>query len=136
MIGIYEHKDSLIHKMNPKIKILSMILNSLLLFFFQSWFFFILDSIFIILIYSTAKFSFSLILKKLKAILIFLIIIFLTNIITKNWFDATKSVIKVMNLILFSSLISLTTKTSELIVTLDNFLKFFSCTGINHKKFL
>ena len=71
IIGQYVYKNSFIHKLDPRIKILSVVLTSIGLFLIKSYFGFALATIFIAVIALISKIKIKNVLKNLRPFLLF-----------------------------------------------------------------
>ncbi|WP_342268326.1 energy-coupling factor transporter transmembrane component T [Candidatus Tisiphia endosymbiont of Empis tessellata] len=71
---------------------------------------------------------------QLRQIIIILLIILLVHIFTNNWIVGVQVITRFATLLLFASLITLTTRISEMIDSLNEILILLSYVGINHKK--
>ncbi len=125
ILGQYVYKKSLIHKLDPRIKILSVVLISIGLFLIRSHLGFVLATIFIVVIALISKIKIKNILKNLRPFLFFFIFILLMYaFFSKN--ELVKGIITIWRfvlLIITASILTFSTTTSNLILALEKLLK-------------
>ncbi len=63
-----------------------------------------------------------------------MIIIFIVHSLVNSWIEGVYYIIRLTTLFLFSSLVTLTTKTSEMIEAIESFFKPFCKFGFDNKK--
>ncbi|MCP3659462.1 MAG: energy-coupling factor transporter transmembrane protein EcfT [Bacteroidetes bacterium] len=119
---------------NTKLKILYLTTFSCLLFIITNWYFLILSFLFTLSLYFVKGFSIIFVLKELKKIIYFLVIIFLAHCFFDSWTQGLYSIIRLIILFLFSSLVTITTKTSEMIEAIESFCEPLCKFGLNNKK--
>ncbi|MDR0296929.1 MAG: energy-coupling factor transporter transmembrane protein EcfT [Rickettsia sp.] len=130
----YYQYNSPIHRLSPKIKLYSLIIFSSLLFLISNLFLLTTSLLFTFLLYFIAKVPLQKLLIQLRPIAVILLIIVLLHIFTANWIVGIQVVIRFSTLVLFASLITLTTRISEMIDSLNEILVLLSYVGVNHKK--
>ncbi|MFQ6051990.1 MAG: energy-coupling factor transporter transmembrane component T family protein [Candidatus Hydrothermarchaeota archaeon] len=136
VLGEYYPTDSFLTRMNPRKKILFLIVFSIIIFLINSLYLIIfLTFISFSLIYLT-KISLKDVLKALKSISIFFIIVFLIQIIPDPEMvgEAFTVVLRFFNLFLASTVIMLTTSPTEMIKGIEVFLRPFDRLGLSSHK--
>jgi len=121
--GQYAYKDSLIHNLDPRVKILLVIFISIFLFFLKTYSHFILISIFIILLAIISKIRFASLLKNLKPFLLFFIFILLMYYLFSRQQLAygILTVWKFILLIIIASILTFSTSLSQLVYAVEKF---------------
>ena len=138
-LGQYYSTESIIHKIDPRVKIISTFVYLISLFIFKSLAGYILVSIFLIIIIKLSKVPFKFVFRGMRSIIFLLLITVVFNIfltpgtsIIKIWhFSITKEGIKIavfMGLRLFflitgTQIMTLTTTPSKLTNGLESILK-------------
>ncbi|USP01837.1 energy-coupling factor transporter transmembrane protein EcfT [Bartonella taylorii] len=134
MIGLYLPRDTFIHKLKPSIKLLFFAVCGTTLLMVSSIPFLVFFLLLAALFYKVAKIPFSTVIKQLKSIGFFLVIIFVFQVIFVNWLEGVEVVLRLIILFSLSSLISLTTKVSDMVDSIQAGLQPFRCFGINPSK--
>ncbi|WP_455475919.1 energy-coupling factor transporter transmembrane component T family protein [Bartonella sp. B17] len=135
MIGLYFPQNTFIHRLRPEIKLVFLTICATAAFMFSSIPIFLLFLLFLILLYKIAKIPFKIILKQFKSMGLFLVLIFVFQVIVNHWLVGFEVVLRLIVLIFLASLISFTTKVSDMINSIEASLKPFQCFGINPSKF-
>jgi len=134
MLNRNEPYRSPIHRLSPKIKLAALVIVSSGLFLITNLWVLSISLGFIWILYFVAKIDPKNLLKPLCPIAIIVCMILLVHIGTNNWIIGLQVIFRLAILLLFSSLITLTTAVSELLDGLNAFLRVFSYIGVNHKK--
>ncbi|MFA9376525.1 MAG: energy-coupling factor transporter transmembrane protein EcfT [Lachnotalea sp.] len=137
-IGQYYPQDSVIHKLDPRTKLVGTLAYIISLFFFHNFLGYIVVTLFLIGVISASKVPFKFIIKGLKAIIMLLMITVLFNMfltpgeplvkfwiftITKEGFEiAVFMAIRLIYLIIGSSMMTLTTTPNQLTDGLESLL--------------
>lgn len=125
--GKYYNKDSIIHKLNPIYKILSLLIMIISIFFIDSYIDILMLTLYIILIILYSEIDIITYLKNIYSIKIFLIFIIIIDIIFyTNINQIIFDVYKLIFIILYSTLITYTTSTSEITYGIERMLKIFN----------
>ncbi|AQX27510.1 biotin transport system permease protein [Bartonella sp. JB63] len=95
---------------------------------------FLLFLLFISSLYRIAKIPFNKIIKQFKSIWLFLVFIFIFQSIFDNWLTGFSIILRFIILISLASLISLTTKVSDMVASIEVGFRLFQCLGINPSK--
>ncbi|WP_455466437.1 energy-coupling factor transporter transmembrane component T family protein [Bartonella sp. B39] len=135
MISLYFHQDTFIHKLRPGGKLLFLAVCATGLFMVSSISILLLFLLFVALLYRVAKIPFKNVLKQLKAMGLFLVLIFVFQVIFKNWFTGFEVILRLLSLVFLASLLSLTTKVSDMVNAIETWLQPFRRFGINPSKF-
>ncbi|WP_407965658.1 energy-coupling factor transporter transmembrane component T family protein [Bartonella sp. C271] len=134
MISAYISQDTFIHRLRPGVKLSLLILCGTTIFMVSSISTFLFFLLFISLLYRIAKIPFNKIIKQFKSIWLFLIFIFIFQAIFDNWLTGLSIILRLIILISLASLISFTTKVSDIITSIEVGFRFFSFLGINSSK--
>ncbi|WP_455482152.1 energy-coupling factor transporter transmembrane component T family protein [Bartonella sp. B35(2025)] len=135
MISLYFPRDTFIHKLKPEIKLLFFTLCTTITFIVSSIPILSTFLLFVALLYGVAKIPFSNILKQLKSISLFLALIFVFHVVFNSWFIGFEVVLRLVIFIFLSSLISLTTKVSDIVNLIEKGLRPLQYFGVNSSKF-
>ncbi|ATO56875.1 energy-coupling factor transporter transmembrane protein EcfT [Bartonella sp. 1-1C] len=134
MISLYISQDTFIHRLRPGIKLSLLILCGTIIFMVSSVSTFLLFLLFISLLYKIAKIPFNKIIKQFKSVWLFLVFIFVFQAIFDSWLTSFSIILRFIILISLASLISFTTKVSDMITSIEAGFRFFQCFGINPSK--
>ncbi len=146
-LGQYVQRDSIIHSMDPRVKILITVLMAIGLFFIKSFYGFLLVALFIILIIYLARLTPGLVLRGLKPVLFIIVFTLLIHILfTKGGgvvldlgflqiealglYTGLFMASRIILLISFTSLMTLTTSPIQLTDGLEYLLKPFRKIGV------
>lgn len=141
-IGQYYPADSILHKLDPRVKLFATLLYLISLFTFQNVVGFIIATIFLILIIALSKVPFGFMIKGLKTIVIILLLTALLNLfftpgipvvkfgifsISKEGIaSAVKMAIRLIYMILGTSVATLTTTPNQLTDGLEKSMRLLS----------
>ena len=134
MLDTNEPYHSPIHRLSPKIKLSALIMVSIGLCFITNLWALSISLGFILMLYFVAKIALKKLWMPLRPIAIIGCIMLLVAIGNNNWIGGVQVIIRLAILLLFSSLITLTTTTAELMDGLNSLLRVLSYVGVNHKK--
>lgn len=121
LFGQYRYKNTLIHRLDPRIKILLLILISIFLFLLKSYSSFALISGFIIFLIIISKINMTNIMKSLRPFLFFFIFIFLMYFLFSRS-ELHKGIITIWRftlLIIIASILTFSTTTSQLVQAVE-----------------
>ncbi|WP_332059696.1 energy-coupling factor transporter transmembrane component T family protein [Bartonella sp. CB74] len=135
MIGLYFPQDTFIHRLRPEIKLVFLTVCATIIIMVSSIPLLSLFLLFVALLYRIAKIPFENILKQLKSTGLFLVLIFVFQAIFNNWLTGFEVILRLITLIFLASLVSLTTKVSDMVTSIEAGLRPFRCFGINPSKF-
>ncbi len=139
-IGQFYPADSIVHKLDPRVKLLGTLLFLVAVFSFRGWTGFALVTAFLVAVIRLSKVPFKFMVKGLRAVLVFMSITALMNLFWTNspnvvWHwkfisiteegiqTAVKMIFRLAYLILGSSVMTLTTTPNELTDGLEQALK-------------
>lgn len=135
LLGSYYPEKSIIHSINPLIKIISILILLLSIFINNNIYISIIILLLIILISLFAKLPYNTYLKVLyglKYIILFTIIIYL--LFNYNLIDIVVIVLKLYSIVLYTTIITMTTSHKEMTRGIEMFLYPFSLIGLNVNK--
>lgn len=133
-LSLYIYGTSFIHKISFQMKLMSLILLSTLLFSFPNLWLAVIFFIVVIGLFKLAKLNFLLIFQQIKPLIAFLAILFFLRLYIEDLEQAMLVVVRLLTLLLFASLITLTTKSSVMIEVIEKHLFFIRYIKINPKK--
>ena len=126
-IGRYINKSSVVHKLNPVFKIMSLIIMIISIFFIDSYIDIALLSMYLLLTMLYSDIDIKVYLKNIYGIKIFLIFIFIIDLI---FFTSINRIIfdifKLIFIVLYSSILTYTTSITELTFGIEKLLEPFN----------
>lgn len=125
---------SFIHRAPPGLKLLIMAVLGTLLFVYPNTVFAAITLAIIVLLYPLAHISFKVMLAQLKPIFIILVLLFAVQWLMVGWQSGLLVVLRLCALMLVASLITLTTRSSDMIDALEKRLTWLYYLGINPAK--
>lgn len=126
-IGNYYLKDSIIHKLNPVFKIISLFLSIISVLISNSLIDFITLFIFILIIMLLSKIELKIYLKNIYTLRIFIIFIIIINLIFKvSIVDSLYMILKIIYLVILSAILTLTTPPTEITYGLERVFRIFN----------
>lgn len=132
LVGKYIHADSFLHKLDPRVKILSLIFISIAITFLHAipeFIFFFSVITFVILSLKIPLKSF---LKNFRPISVFLLLIYLTHLFLGEGFNIANIIIARFILIIsFATILTITTQINNLVKGLEKLLSFLKILKIN-----
>ncbi|EJF86909.1 hypothetical protein MCY_00559 [Bartonella rattimassiliensis 15908] len=134
MIGLYIPKDTIIHRLSPRVKLLFLTLCGTFIIMVSSIALLGLFLLFVILFYRVAKVSFKTVIKQFQSMWLLLVLLFMFQIIFGSWLTGVEVILHLVILFSLSSLISFTTKVSDMVNAIEAWLQPFRCFGINPSK--
>ncbi|MBS3103258.1 energy-coupling factor transporter transmembrane protein EcfT [Candidatus Woesearchaeota archaeon] len=137
VFGQYVHKDSLVHKIDPRIKILAVIFLSIVVFLIDGYSKLSLMTVFIILIATFSKISIRTILKNLRPFLIIFAFIFLMYFFfsREQLGIGILTVWRFVLLVVIASILTYSTTISSLVLGLERILSPLRAVGVNTRTF-
>lgn len=127
----YYQRDSPIHRLSSTVKLCCLVTFSSALFLTSNLFLLSISLLFTLFLYIIAKVPLQKLLTQLRPICMVLIVAFINY---NNWAVGLKAVIRFGVLILFSSLITWTTRISDITDSIEKLLVLLSHTGLDHRK--
>lgn len=124
LTSLYSDKDTFIHRASPAIKILCLFVSCTIVFLWESWILLGMATVVLAILYACAKTPFDYIYKSLQPVTWLLAIIFIVQVFLAGWELAAFVVLRFIVLILTASLVTLTTKASEMVDGIEAALRF------------
>ncbi|ATP11908.1 cobalt ABC transporter permease [Bartonella henselae] len=131
MIGLYIPRDTFIHNLKPGIKLLFLTVCGTTILMVSSIPILVLLLLFVILFYKIAKIPFGTVIKQFKSMGLFLALIFVFQAIFVNWLIGIEVILHLIILFSLSSLVSFTTRVSDMVASIEVGLQPFRRFGIN-----
>ncbi|MEG3135864.1 energy-coupling factor transporter transmembrane protein EcfT [Rouxiella sp. T17] len=125
---------SFIHKTPPGLKLVIMAVLGTLLFVYPNTIFAAITLAVVVVLYPLARISFKVMLAQLKPIFIILVLLFAVQWLMVGWQSGLLVVLRLCALMLVASLITLTTRSSDMIDALERRLTWLYYLGINPAK--
>ncbi len=123
VIGRYYHENSLIHRMNPFIKILCTFMYVLIVVLFKDLFFLFLLLLFVILVALMSKIPLFVYGKTIWALKYFIVTIFLISFfINRDLIETIFPIFRLILIVFYSSLLTITTSPNQLAKGLEQFM--------------
>lgn len=133
--GQYTYKNSIIHKLDPRIKIIAVVALSSAAFLMNSYYKFTIFSSFILLVIILSKINFSALIRNLRPFfLVFLFILIMYIFFSRNELD--KGLLTIWKFILFiiiASILTFTTTITNMVTAIEKLLKPLRIININSK---
>lgn len=126
-IGNYYMKDSLIHKLNPVLKILCLLISTISIFLADDFISFIILFVYLFIAMLISKIELKIYLKNIYTIRVFIIFLLIINIIFKV--DISSSIYMILTLIyivILNSLLTLTTPPLEITYGIERTFRVFN----------
>lgn len=130
----YVPGHSPIHRLPPGIKILSLAVAGTLLFIFPQLSLVLSALLAVVLLYPLAGIAPRIMLLQLKPLLWILLLLFVVQVWLFSWLSGVLVVARLMTLMLLAALVTLTTRTSEMINSLEKGLFWLRFLRINPAK--
>lgn len=126
-IGNYYLKDSIIHKLNPVFKIISLLLSIISVLLASKLIDFITIFIFNLIIILLSKIELKVYLKNIYTLRIFIIFLIIINLIFRvNIMDSVYMILKIIYLVILSAILTLTTPPTEITYGLEKTFRVFN----------
>lgn len=125
--GKYYNKNSVIHRLSPVFKLISLIIMIVGIFFIDSYIDILMFSLYLVLVMVYSDIGIITYLKNIYSIKIFLLFIFIIDLIfNSNINNIVFDLYKLIFIIIYSSALSYTTSTSEITYGIERILKVFN----------
>ncbi|EJF84215.1 hypothetical protein MCU_00883 [Bartonella elizabethae Re6043vi] len=134
MIGLYIPRDTFIHRLSPGVKLLFLTVCGTFIIMVSSIPLLGLFLLFVALFYRVAKVPFSTVIKQFKSMGLLLVLLFVFQTICSGWLTGVEVILRLVILFSLSSLVSFTTKVSDMVDAIEVGLQPFRCFGINPSK--
>ncbi|KAA1195442.1 energy-coupling factor transporter transmembrane component T family protein [Photorhabdus heterorhabditis] len=130
----YEHGSSFVHRASPGLKIVSLIILGTLLFVVPRIELSVAALAGIILLYLLARISLKTAWAQLRPAMWVLLLIFIVQVFLHHWTVGVLVVVRLVSLLLLASLITFTTRTSDMIDALEKGFGWLYYFGVNPGK--
>lgn len=125
--GKYYNKNSVIHRLSPVFKLISLMIMIVGIFFIDSYIDILMFSFYLVLVMVYSDIGIITYLKNIYSIKIFLLFIFIIDLIfNSNINNIVFDLYKLIFIIIYSSALSYTTSTSEITYGIERILKVFN----------
>lgn len=125
--GKYYNKNSVIHRLSPVFKLISLLIMIVGIFFIDSYIDILMFSLYLVLVMVYSDIGIITYLKNIYSIKIFLLFIFIIDLIfNSNINNIVFDLYKLIFIIIYSSALSYTTSTSEITYGIERILKVFN----------
>lgn len=131
--GQYTHKNSIIHNLDPRIKIITVILLSAIAFLLDSYYKFTIFSLFIFLLIILSKINFQSLIRNLRPFFfIFLFILLMYVFFSRNELDkGIQTIWKFVLFIIIASILTFTTTITNMVTAIEKLLAPSKLAKIN-----
>lgn len=133
-VSEYLPGNSFIHRAPPGLKLLTLAVLATLLFVYPNLIFAAVTLAATIVLYPLAGISARVMLAQVKPIFAILLLLFVVQLAMVNWQSGLLVVVRLSALMLIASLITLTTRSSEMIEALEKRLTWLYFIGVNPAK--
>ncbi|WP_299424903.1 energy-coupling factor transporter transmembrane protein EcfT [uncultured Shimia sp.] len=134
MLDLYSPGSSLLHRLPPAAKMLAMLLGATLLFLNESLPITVAATLGILALYPIAQLTLKQAFAQIRPLLIIFVLFFAVQWYFSGIELATYVVLRLAALILLASLVTLTTKSSDMIDTMTRGLRYLQPIGVNPAK--
>jgi biotin transport system permease protein len=134
MLDLYSPGSSPLHRLSPAPKMLAMMLGATLLFINQSLPITIVATLAILALYPIAQLSLKQAFAQIRPLLIIFVLFFVVQWYFSGLELAAYVVLRLAALILLASLVTLTTRSSDMIDTMTHGLRYLKPLGVNPEK--
>lgn len=125
--GKYYNKNSVIHRLSPVFKLISLMIMIVGIFFIDSYIDILMFSLYLVLVMVYSDIGIITYLKNIYSIKIFLLFIFIIDLIfNSNINNIVFDLYKLIFIIIYSSAVSYTTSTSEITYGIERILRVFN----------
>ncbi len=133
-VSEYLPGHSFIHRAPPGLKLLTLAVLATLLFVYPNLIFAAVTLAAIVVLYPLAGINARTMLAQVKPIFAILLLLFVVQLVMVNWQSALLVVVRLSALMLIASLITLTTRSSDMIEALEKRLTWLYFIGVNPAK--
>jgi len=133
--GQYTYKNSIIHELDPRLKIIGVVLLSSIAFLFNSYYKFVIFSLFVLLIIFLSKINFSSLFRNLRPFFtIFIFILLMYLFFSRNELDrGIQTIWKFILFIVIASILTFTTTITNMVTAIEKLLAPLKLIKINPK---
>jgi biotin transport system permease protein len=133
-LGLYVHGNSPVHRLPPGIKVAALAVFGTIVFIVSDWRLLSGFLAAVLLLYATARIPWRLAVSQVRPAIWVLGLIFVVQVLVDGWMAGVVIVLRFLTLILFASLVTLTTRVSAMIEALESGLRPLSRIGVNPGK--
>ena len=133
-LGLYIHADSFIHRLPAGIKVMSLVGTGTAIFLVSDWRLLVLSLAAVVLLYVPARVPWHTIFPQMRSAIWLLILIFVVQVLIDTWMTGLIVILRFATLILLASLVTLTTRVSDMIEALETGLQPLTRVGVNPEK--
>ena len=134
MLSLYVPGDSLIHRIPAGTKLVLLFAGSIALFAVSNIPLHVGELLVIAGLFRLARLPWRAVLSQLRTALFFMVPIFLFHVFITDWVLGLETVLRILALLLFAVLVTLTTKLSDMIDILERAFRPLAYLGINPSK--
>ena len=134
MLSLYVPGDSLIHRIPAGTKLMLLFAGSIALFAVSNIPLHVGELLAIAGLFHVARLPWRAVLRQLRTALLFMVPIFLFHVFITDWVLGLETVLRILALLLFAVLVTLTTKLSDMIDVLERTFRPLAYLGINPSK--
>ena len=134
MLSLYVPGDSLIHRIPAGTKLVFLFAGSIALFAVSNIPLHVGELLAIAGLFHVARLPWRAVLRQLRTALLFMVPIFLFHVFITDWVLGLETVLRILALLLFAVLVTLTTKLSDMIDILERAFRPLAYLGINPSK--
>ena len=134
MLSLYVPGDSLIHRIPAGTKLVLLFAGSIALFAVSNIPLHVGELLAIAGLFHVARLPWRAVLRQLRTALLFMVPIFLFHVFITDWVLGLETVLRILALLLFAVLVTLTTKLSDMIDVLERAFRPMAYLGINPSK--
>ena len=135
--GQYAHKDSIVHKLDPRIKILAVIALSAAAFLLETYYKFAIFSLFVLVLIILSKINFPSLMRNLRPFFfVFVFVLLMYILFSRNQLDhGIRTIWKFVLFIIIASILTFTTTITNMVTAIEKLLTPIKLIGINPKTF-
>jgi len=134
MLSLYVPGDSLVHRIPAGTKLVLLFAGSIALFAVSNIPLHVGELLAIAGLFHVARLPWRAVLRQLRTALLFMVPIFLFHVFITDWVLGLETVLRILALLLFAVLVTLTTKLSDMIDILERAFRPLAYLGINPSK--
>ncbi len=132
--SLYMDRHSFLHQLSPMVKILAIIIATILLLIFKTWWMLGAIAFFVLSAYLLAKISPWEMLQQLRFAIPILFFFFIFQLIIHPWQEAVFVIIRLMLILLMGNFLTLTTTISHMMDSMEYHLRYLAHLGANPAK--
>ncbi|MEP2724331.1 energy-coupling factor transporter transmembrane protein EcfT [Roseibium sp.] len=133
-MGLYVDTDSPIHRLHAGVKLSSLVVVGTAVFLLNEWLYLAAVLLATVALYFVARIPLKVAYAQLRPVLYLLAIIFIVQSLFDHWTMGVTVALRFLCLILFASLITLTTRVSEMVDVIESAMQPFTPFGVNPAK--